>query len=498
MAHRRDDRRTNYIKAVETYFRSAPVERAERSKKFKVRASTTGLDEVLYDPRRLVCAPDSGDTLVPTDPLVTAVRELVDARIRQSSEEAPTRSASPAADQEGPEDQCDPRILEPRESDDWRVPRSAAGLPPGQRLVFDLPLGVDSAEVAVELDQSFRGRSAPVYYTLLQQTAQPGEDPEAGYPVFGLPPLVGAAAPDDAPLGRGVTVAVIDTGIDEKAVKAASLLQHFSNQFDPGDRDLLGDPTNSAVLGPAAGHGTFIAGLIHCVAPGALVRSYLVSNSLGFSDEEVIALGISRAIQDFAAKKGGDGHDQGLVINLSLGGYPFEGQSDLPSLRKFAVLEAAIAGIPEDVAVVAAAGNSGSPAQFYPAAFDGVIGVAALDDCRHELWDHSNYGSWVKACASGVNLRGLFVDGKESAKYDPDKRPETWNGNPSFATWSGTSFAAPLVAAQLALLAAELKDPATPSIDTRRAGEKLLGMSKVHPGSRPCGKRILVDLPGQT
>lgn len=491
VAHRRDVRRLNYMGVVETYFSKASGPPA-KLKKFAKRASESCLDEVLYDPRRLVCAPQ-GETLITiSDPIVAAVHSIVNAMLTATPQGPYTQAQEgPAAEKEGSLPTFDPRINDQAEGE-WEQPRTPLGLAEGQRLVFDLPEAVDSVAVAQELeaDERFTGRSAPVYYALSQQTAQPGEDPEEGSPVMGLPPLLGEDGPADPLLGRGVTVAVIDTGI--QALRGTLLRGYFSNQFEASDVDDVRDPETPSFLGPAAGHGTFIAGLIHCVAPGALVRSYLVANSLGFCDEEEIARAIDRAVADFNAKKGGAGHDDALVINLSLGGYPFAGQSGLPHLLKFAVLEAAIARVPGTVAIVAAAGNCGSSDEFFPAAFKDVTGVAALDDCRHDLWAHSNYGDWVNACARGVNLRGLFVEGDENPVYDTDKRPETWNGAPSFATWSGTSFAAPLVAAQIAIVAAEL------GTDARQAGQKLLNMSKVHPGSRPCGKRILVDLPGQT
>lgn len=510
MAHRRDDRRINYFKAVGEYFDAAPPRKA---KKFKVQVSESGLDEVLYDPRRLVCAPplDDDPAVRIDEGLLDDVRSAVDRRLAEIGGETSVEDQThpPTAGPAKPEEGFDPRILdEPAEGGDWREPRVPVGLTKHQRLVFDLPIGIDSAALAEELEATWPDQCTPISYALFQQTAQPGEDPESGRPVFGLSPRDGGPSSANRTLGSGVTVAVIDTGIDEGAVNGASLQQHYRNEFDRRrDLDRLKDPTDEKLLGPAAGHGTFIAGLIHCVAPGAQVRSYLVADTLGFCDEEVIAAGIRRAVDDFQQDSLEEGGDKALVINLSLGGYPFAGRPGMPELRKFAVLQAALAEVPGNVAVVAAAGNCGSADRFYPAAFStadvgfDVIGVAALDDCHHQLWHHSNYGEWVLACASGVNLRSLFVKGNENPRYDPDKRSETWEEPVNFATWSGTSFAAPLVAAQIAILAAELGIPWSEDnimIDTREAGRKLLRMSKDHPDPRACGKRILVDLPGQT
>ncbi len=478
MSHRRDARRTSYLKAVA---RAAPG-------RFRVRTSPTGLDDVLYDPGRLVCAPPPGaDGHVDVDPVLL---ETAQALIRSKLEElggTGSGESKPPAESGRLRGIYEPQISEqaPQQGESTE-PRAPAGCRELRPRIFDLPAGLDSCALAEELQGRWRDQCAPIYYSLTQQNAQPGEDPEAGQPVQGL--HTDETSPPGTGPGHGIVIAVIDTGIDRSAVRAGMLSIHGSTDdeldelFDP-----TVDPPAPPLLGPAAGHGTFIASLITCVAPGALVRSYRVADPLGFCDEEVIAAKILLALGQ------GEDEDKVQVINLSLGGYPFADQPGLPTLRAFAVLEAAIAQIPDDVAVVAAAGNCGSPEKFYPAAFDDrVIGVAALDG-RYRLWDHSNYGDWVKACTSGVNLRGLFVAGSENPVYDTDRRPETWADPVNFATWSGTSFAAPLVAAQIAILAAEF-----PELTARQAGDKLLAMSKAHSGTLPCGKRICVDLPGQT
>jgi len=417
------------------------------------------LDQVLYHPRKMVCAPPVDK---PDDEVNPELLRAVEARLPATGN-ADFQRKRPA----------DWERLENRWLYEWP-------LAPGDRG------GLDSLDLATELDgiPEFQGQVAPVYYSVTQQHVQPGEDPEAGLPVLGLPPYRQSSLSGPGGLGHGVRIAVIDTGIDDGAVNAAPLVhQQYNIQHD---LDPLADPTAAAasgLLGPAAGHGTFIASLIHCIAPGADVHSYRVTDPLGAADEEVIAGGIRRALDDHVN-----------IINLSIGGYPFAENPAWPTLRAFAALEAAIAAIPETVAIVAAAGNCGSSAKFYPAAFPHVVGVAALDDCSNRLWDHSNYGRWVQACTRGVNVGGLFVQGKENPEYDPDGAPETWANQVNFATWSGTSFAAPMVAAQIAVLAAEMNLQG----DTRQAAKHLLAMSKDHPDPRHCGKRILVDLPGQT
>lgn len=439
MANRRAFRHAEYFKALNEVL---------GPRGFTSHMSSDGLDQILYDPNRIVCAPPpnaSPDTRV--DPALLAEVES----------RAGTGQSSP------------------RRTSDAKYERWIFDLQPQQ--------DADSLRIAtdIEVNTDWKQQVAPIYYGLTQQHTQPGEDPEGGQPVLGLPPLVQVLATEAAGLGRGMKIAVIDTGIND--VAAAAVLR--PQIFDPDlDVDVLADPTEPGKLGPSAGHGTFIASLIHCVAPGAEVMHIRVTDPLGACDEEEIATGVRRAVA-----AGAD------IINLSLGGYPFAGSAGdpgVPSLRAFAELEGAVAEACETVAVVAAAGNCGSPDMFYPAAFPDVVGVAALDDCRDRLWEHSNYGSWVAACARGVGLQGLFVNGEENKRYDRDGIAEIWNDDVNFATWGGTSFAAPLVAAQIAILAGQI------GVDARTAKDHLLQMAKVHSGTIPCGKRIMVDLPGQT
>src|SRR5690606_12167940 len=89
--------------------------------------------------------------------------------------------------------------------------------------------------------------------------------------------------------------------------------------------------------------------------------------------------------------------------------------------------------------VVASAGNEGWCRPTWPAAFPHVIGVAALS-CSTPA-GFSNHGRWVDACAPGVDVHSTFVFHDGPATGDPDlDRYQGW------ATWSGTSFAAPKVA----------------------------------------------------
>jgi subtilisin family serine protease len=110
-----------------------------------------------------------------------------------------------------------------------------------------------------------------------------------------------------------------------------------------------------------------------------------------------------------------------------------------------------VAALTERAVVVACAGNQASDRPFWPAALDGVVAVAALDG-DERAW-FSNHGPWVDACAPGTDVTSCFVrfDGPLGRPGGPD--PDEYTG---YATWSGTSFAAPVAAGLIAdLMAAE-------------------------------------------
>ena len=92
--------------------------------------------------------------------------------------------------------------------------------------------------------------------------------------------------------------------------------------------------------------------------------------------------------------------------------------------------------------VVAAAGNSGSTRPVYPAVLPYVVAVGALDSRGRAPF--SNHGGWVDACVLAVDVVSTFF-----THFD-----ETVNGTSRcfrwWARWSGTSFAAPKVAAAIA------------------------------------------------
>ncbi|MEV1153820.1 type VII secretion-associated serine protease mycosin [Micromonospora chokoriensis] len=216
--------------------------------------------------------------------------------------------------------------------------------------------------------------------------------------------------------GRGVTVAVVDSGVDGNH-------PDLVGQVLPG-KDLVG-PGGGAGPDPV-GHGTTVAGLIAGrkddkrgvvgLAPDARILPVRVLDEQNrYDDALIVAQGVRWAVDNGAR-----------VINLSLGG-----SGDSPALA--AALDYAFV---RDVVVIACTGNlatSTSTKVWYPAREPGVVAVAGLERGSDNLWSGSITGRATVLTAPASGLVGA-------------KSPDGY--------WrvQGTSFAAPLVTATAALV----------------------------------------------
>ncbi len=215
--------------------------------------------------------------------------------------------------------------------------------------------------------------------------------------------------------GSGVIVAVLDTGISLRhAFLAAQTLPGWNfvdANSDTDDRPYNLDSDGNGLVDEGVGHGTMIAGLIARFAPKASLLPVRVLNSDGRGTLANVVDGVN-----YAVAKGAK------VISLSFG---FNQNSPL--------LQAALDNARKKGAlVVAAAGNANSTTLLMPAGTPNVLTVAGVDG-NNQKASFSNYGKGVSVCAPAVNITSTYWDGR-------------------YATWSGTSFAAPIVAAQAALL----------------------------------------------
>lgn len=244
---------------------------------------------------------------------------------------------------------------------------------------------------------------------------------------------IGAPRAWDFATGRGVTVAVVDTGI------ACENHGPFTKGTDLGATPCVPGwnfAANTEHANDDHGHGTHVAGTIAQstnnglgaagVAFQARLMPVKVLDESGWGTTADVADGIR-----WAADHGAQ------VINLSLGGP-----------RNAQVLQKAIDhALARGTVVVAAAGNTGGRVQ-YPGASDGVIGVSATD-ANDKLAAFSSRGEGVDLAAPGVNVTQQTV-----CNHGHDKCER-------FPAFSGTSMASPHVAGAAALVESlGVSDPA--------------------------------------
>jgi subtilisin family serine protease len=243
--------------------------------------------------------------------------------------------------------------------------------------------------------------------------------------------------------GAGICVAVVDTGVDPAAVSADhGWLAGIAVEDGPdGNRDLLDSvPAPDGFLDDAAGHGTFVAGLVRQTAPSCEVLAVKALDSDGLGTEFSVAEALFRLAQADVAPQ---------MVNLSLACVADEG------LAPFAI-DAALDVLAErhpDTVVVAAAGNDGTTVPAWPAAHKRVVAVGAGDGLRPAAY--SNRGYWVDYGVPADGIVSTYVHGTRPATATPDGRdtPRRFDGD--YAAWTGTSFAAPQITGALAALLSE-------------------------------------------
>ncbi len=226
------------------------------------------------------------------------------------------------------------------------------------------------------------------------------------------------------PSARSVTVAVLDTGVDESHPDLATAIAAYDHQ-GVSARDLVG-------------HGTHVSGIIAaqvnndagiCGIAGCRVAVWKVFPDEPYrGDFYVDGTSFLRALNDVATSGA-------KVLNLSLGGTASSQAEQL----LFARLERF------GVTVVAAMGNEfdeGNPVE-YPGAYEGVFAVGAVAETETRS-PFSNTGRHIGIAAPGSNILSTLPTTR--SKY----RPET-----DYAAWSGTSMATPHVAGAAGLLAAK-------------------------------------------
>ena len=298
--------------------------------------------------------------------------------------------------------------------------RSQTPAPAGLH-VITLPDNRDSSEVLDELDARL-GENVAAHDHLVHvcpvtwcASTEALPRPGTGYQIIN---------DDEESDGRRSRISIVDTGLRQDVVD---------------DHEELGGVTGdveAASVGHYTGHGTFIAGVVREYAPKAEVRIEMGFDVGGAAFESELMAQLEEAL-DWVPD----------VINFS-GGTRTRG--NLPPLAFQVFYEQRLRHLAGTV-LVAAAGNDADRGPYWPAAFPWAVSVGALEkkDEQFELAGFSNRGSWVDVYAPGTDVVSTYP--KPRVDYMEPPLTDVYADFPDgIARWSGTSFAAPMVAGMIA------------------------------------------------
>jgi hypothetical protein len=247
----------------------------------------------------------------------------------------------------------------------------------------------------------------------------PATEPQIVYDPKPYPPVCPGKG------GDGVRIYVADTGIDRDTVTSTPWLDGVTGDDDPS-------VAAGGTISSYGGHGTFVAGVIRSMAPGAEIVVKSVFDTGGSALES-----------DFVPKLS-EGFTYGAEIFHVTVASPTRG--NLPLMAFEAWLEHLSQH--KGVVCVVPAGNNNERKPCWPGGFEGVLSVGALStDWRSRAY-FSNYGGPVDVYAPGQNLVNAFATGSYTCEVDPFKgEVRKFSG---LAQWSGTSFSAPIVTGLIA------------------------------------------------
>ena len=228
--------------------------------------------------------------------------------------------------------------------------------------------------------------------------------------------------------GAGVTVAVIDTGIDTDHPEFAGRISEYS--YNATEDKIVKDYTlkngsyDWSLIEDENGHGTAVAGVIGASMNSGEIVGIAPEVTLLVIKAECDEYGVFRSSSDLVFGLYYAIERDAQVVNMSFG-------MSASDERQNIFRDATLLAYDSDIVCIAAAGNAASTALTYPAADSRVFGVGALEADGWELAAYSNYGENVDLVAPGSTYTAK-IDGYGSTK--------------------GTSLAAPTVTGAVALL----------------------------------------------
>jgi len=208
--------------------------------------------------------------------------------------------------------------------------------------------------------------------------------------------------------GKGVTVAIIDSGIDANHPDLGSkVVELVEARID--NKKVVFDPSTS---GDSAGHGTACAGIVAKIAPDVKFSSVKVLGAGGLGDGQAFLAGL-----EYAIKK------RYKLINLSLGTTKPQFFAPLHDLLDRAYQAGCI--------VVAAANNLPQPS--FPSVFSSSL-ISVIKSIETDPFNFGfHYGEVIELTAPGVNVRTAWLNG-------------------GYRNLTGNSFACPHIVGVIALL----------------------------------------------
>ncbi|MCE7002357.1 S8/S53 family peptidase [Kibdelosporangium philippinense] len=288
--------------------------------------------------------------------------------------------------------------------------------------------GKDTPTVPQLLDELDRrvgpGVARPDHILHICPHACPATEPEE----VGVAEPFPAVADDQKCSGENVFVSIVDTGLIAEATAQHSWLAGVN-----GTIETTFDPSTGRIL-PYAGHGTFGAGTLRCVAPKASV--FVESANLGAGGAQYETEVVQRLTETLSKSP------DIIVLTLAT-----DTRGSLPLMTFDALYESTIRHI-KGLVMLCPADNEGTNALRWPAAYPWVVSVGALSANWQQRATFSNYGGWVDVYAPGEGLVNAFATGEYECFYPPNEGVlRQFKG---IAKWSGTSYSTPLVAGLIA------------------------------------------------